>query len=386
MKTKILYYDDINLLEFEANIISSETKNKEIHIILDQTAFYPESGGMNCDIGYIDDCKVIKVIKKDDEIIHVLDSEPTNKKIHGKVDPYTRLINIQFHDAQHVLTALFEKDYDLKTISHHTHNNYCDLVLEGQALTREMLIDIEHKANQLIIEQRKLDIFFISKTDLNKYGLKDNPKYSDPVRITNIEGVNDYNACGCLHFDNLSKIQGLKCLDIEKTGKQNKFTFTAGLKMIELLDEYHEIITELKAFTKANENTLVKKIKDVYVNNTDLSKELKENKLALYTAKLTDLITEDNIIIYEDSNNNYDDLKIMANAITNYQKPIKAFLQIKKNDKYQFILVKQKNDPTVLDDIFTVLKTDFKVHGGGSQLMINGVSSVDLISEIEKYW
>ncbi|MEG0686265.1 MAG: hypothetical protein RR425_03155 [Erysipelotrichales bacterium] len=61
MKTKQLYYENIWQLDFEANIIEVVEKDGQYHHILDQSAFYPEGGGMASDKGFINDLEVIKV-------------------------------------------------------------------------------------------------------------------------------------------------------------------------------------------------------------------------------------------------------------------------------------------------------------------------------------
>ncbi|MEM0333761.1 MAG: alanine--tRNA ligase-related protein, partial [Candidatus Aenigmatarchaeota archaeon] len=72
IETVPLYYE--NIFEFEAKVIKIEDGNK---IILDKTAFFPRQGGQDCDIGYIDEYKVLDVVKIGKTIIHVLE----NKKI-----------------------------------------------------------------------------------------------------------------------------------------------------------------------------------------------------------------------------------------------------------------------------------------------------------------
>ena len=47
-KSKLLYIEDMTTKEFKAKIISI---NDDKYIILDQTAFYPKSGGVDCDTG-----------------------------------------------------------------------------------------------------------------------------------------------------------------------------------------------------------------------------------------------------------------------------------------------------------------------------------------------
>ncbi|MDL2211999.1 alanyl-tRNA editing protein [Erysipelotrichaceae bacterium OttesenSCG-928-M19] len=387
MQTKILYYDDIKLLNFEATIISYTKEKDGYHTILSQTAFYPESGGMSCDLGLIDNIKVTKVIKKNDEIIHILEQEPTNTVVKGQVDAYTRHTNIQIHDAQHLLTAIFEKDYDLMTVSHHVHGDYCDLVLAGEELTPEIMAAVEQKANQLILENRKLDIFMVAKSELHKYNLEDNPKYSDPVRITNIETLDDFNACGCLHFDNVSQIQAVKCLSVEKTGKDYKLLFTAGLRMIAYFEVINDVFKELKFITKANEDTLVEKTQGLIDKGIALTKELNDFKTKYYQMELAAIVAKstDNFIYYQQPDNNFEDLKIMANAIINSEQPLKGLLQIKKDDKYQFILVKQKDLTYPLEELFARLKNELKINGGGKGLMITGQAEQDLSEVIKQY-
>ena len=43
--TERLYYNDPNLLEFEAHIVEWTTVGDKFGLILDRTAFYPTSGG-----------------------------------------------------------------------------------------------------------------------------------------------------------------------------------------------------------------------------------------------------------------------------------------------------------------------------------------------------
>jgi len=384
MQTKVLYYDSICLLDFEANILQIEEKDGEYYVVLDQTAFYPDSGGMCCDIGLIDNIEVVRVIKYHDEIVHVLKEEPTNTKVKCHVDEYTRKTNIQIHDAQHLLTAILEKDYDLITISHHVHGNYCDLVVSGPELTSEILYEVERFANECIIENRRLDIQMVRKADLAKFGLEDNPKYTDPVRLTNIEGLNDNNACGCLHFETLGPIQAIKCLGVEKTGKNFKILFTSGLKMINFFDTYNDIVKELKILTKGNEDTVISKVKEIQTKNINLTKELNETKSKCYELQLDNFVN-DNIIIFEGPDNNFDDLRTVGHLVVNGDRDIYGLLQMKKDDKYQFILVKQKDSSYSLEDLFNKLKTELNVQGGGKGLMINGQSSVDLTKEIKKY-
>ncbi|MBU2496657.1 MAG: alanyl-tRNA editing protein AlaX, partial [Nanoarchaeota archaeon] len=87
-KLEALYLDDSYLQEFEAQVVKSEGK----YIILNQTAFYPSSGGQPNDTGTIicnnQEYKVVFVKKTPDGISHELDKEglQENDKVKCKIN------------------------------------------------------------------------------------------------------------------------------------------------------------------------------------------------------------------------------------------------------------------------------------------------------------
>lgn len=74
-QTKMIYYDDLNLYEFEdAKILKTFSIKDKDYIVLDKTIFYPELGGQVFDTGFIDDKKVEKVFKVGTVIVHQIKS------------------------------------------------------------------------------------------------------------------------------------------------------------------------------------------------------------------------------------------------------------------------------------------------------------------------
>ena len=70
MKTIKLYDEMPYSTDFKATVI--EVNKNEI--ILDQTLFFPEEGGQECDLGTINDIPVKDVQIKNDVIIHYVKS------------------------------------------------------------------------------------------------------------------------------------------------------------------------------------------------------------------------------------------------------------------------------------------------------------------------
>ncbi|MBU0983677.1 MAG: alanyl-tRNA editing protein, partial [candidate division Zixibacteria bacterium] len=120
--TQRLYYDDPALLTFEAVIVSSVKQGDGWQTILDRSAFYPTSGGQMHDTGLLNGVLVTDVRETDnDEVVHVTAApvgEPGGD-VSGAVDPARRRKHRQTHTAQHILSAVFFRLYDLNTVSVH---------------------------------------------------------------------------------------------------------------------------------------------------------------------------------------------------------------------------------------------------------------------------
>ena len=98
--TKRLYFDNPYQVEFKANVIGREVYEKKPALILDQTCFYPESGGQLADKGRINGVEVLDVLEKDAKILHVMRSEVESDKVNGVLTICSSIpVNTFFHNA-----------------------------------------------------------------------------------------------------------------------------------------------------------------------------------------------------------------------------------------------------------------------------------------------
>ncbi len=381
--TKELFYESIYLYEFEANVISVEQNGDHYDVILDQTAFYPTGGGMNCDKGTINGIEVIDVSKKDGIIVHRLAKSLTEKKIIGKIDEMDRLKRSQFHVADHLVTALFEKNYPMVNTTLHMNDDiyYLDFISETE-LTDAMVQKVEDQANKLIFEGKNVELHMIPKSELSKYGIKDHPLYSDPVRVINIETLDDMVPCGCLHFDNLKYVQAIKMLPFEKIPKGYRVFFTAGYSMIAYLKRTIELQKKICQLTISNETTVYADLSQVISKNKELNEAndaLMQKVLQTEFESLVQKKNSNHFVEFMDNSFNFADLRKLLNIVNNYEEPLVCLLQTKLDEGYQFILGKSKVSDVDLQPIFNELKEKHQVVGGGKGLSMNGKSPVNLI-------
>ncbi|MEM5832082.1 MAG: alanyl-tRNA editing protein AlaXM [Candidatus Aenigmatarchaeota archaeon] len=228
--TEALYMNDCYLTEFEAYVIKVEG-NK---IFLDKTAFYPTSGGVECDKGEIifenQTFKVIDVKKENGEIVHYLDkdaSDLANKKIIGKIDWNRRYKLMKLHTAAHIISAILYKEYNVLITGGNISEEYArdDFNLPSENW-KEIVEDCVKKANKIVEEGRNVKIYFLKREEAFKIpGIvklaEKMPPNLEILRIVEIEGI-DIQADGGPHVKNTKEIGKIKLIKAENKGKNNR--------------------------------------------------------------------------------------------------------------------------------------------------------------------
>src|SRR5580698_8158840 len=184
--TDRLYYHDSFLYDFDAEV-SEVVGSLRPGLILDRTAFYPTSGGQVHDTGLITSdanarFRVTEVADTEDgRVVHyveaVTDSQDKSAgdlkpgtRVRGSVDAARRRDHMQQHSGQHVLSAAFVRLYDIATVSFHMADDYCSIDLDAATLTKEQIESAERLANEIILENRGVDIRFVTRDEAGRLG------------------------------------------------------------------------------------------------------------------------------------------------------------------------------------------------------------------------
>jgi alanyl-tRNA synthetase len=240
--TERLYYSDAYLRDFEASIVARGDDGHRIY--LDRTAFYPTSGGQLFDTGELAGVPVIDVVDEGEQIAHVVAFPIDHDRVNGQVDWPRRFDHMQQHTGQHLISAVAAESLGYSTVAVHFGRESSTIDLEGAQLTNEQAAALEKSANQVVVENRLVQISFEEASEA--IGLRKRTARTGPIRIITIEQL-DRSACGGTHVRATGEIGTILLRKIERVRRATRLEFVCGGRAIALARADYALLTRLSA-------------------------------------------------------------------------------------------------------------------------------------------
>jgi alanyl-tRNA synthetase len=246
--TERLYYTDPYATEFDATVLSIETApgvGRRV-VILDRTAFYPTSGGQPFDIGTLGTARVVDVVDRDDgSILHVIEGELAAGPVHGRIDWTRRFEHMQQHTGQHVLSAAFDRLFQIRTLSFHLGSASSTIDLAREVSATE-ISRAEDEANRIVWEDRPVTIRFADSVEAAKLPLRKEPARDGMLRLIDVEGF-DISACGGTHVARTGAIGIVAIASWERLRGGTRLEFLCGTRA---LDGYRALRDSMASSTR----------------------------------------------------------------------------------------------------------------------------------------
>ena len=203
--------------DFKATVV--EVNKNEI--ILDQTLFFPEEGGQECDLGTINDIPVKDVQIQNDVIIHYVKKHHFNvgDTIEGHIDWKRRYSFMQNHTGEHLLSGIVHSMYGYDNVSFHLNSEEGQVEYDGDIKDIDV---IEEKVNQAIYENKEIHCFY--PDDLESISYRSKKEIEGKVRIVEIK---DYDICACCapHVKRTGELGIFKIIKVIHTTRGTRFIF-----------------------------------------------------------------------------------------------------------------------------------------------------------------
>ena len=383
--TDRLYYHDSFLYDFDAEV-RELTDSPRPALILDRTAFYPTSGGQVHDTGWITtpsrNLRVTEVADTDDgKVVHYLEAPvkdlPPGTRIHGQIDAARRRDHMQQHTGQHVLSAAFVRLHNMATVSFHMADDYCSIDLDTPTLTKEQIESAERLANEIILENRVVDIRFVTREEAEKLGLRKLPPAErDQLRIIDIHDF-DLSACGGTHVRQTGQIGCILLRKTEKVRQGYRVEFVAGQRAVATARRDFTTLTESAALFSANIYDVPQQARKSLEEIRSIRKQRERSLDELAAAQAQALLAETpesngrKLVIHTFSDRDMNFLKLLAQKLTRFAPNVIVLLGT-ASPQPSLVFAQSSGQPSDMGATMKQALGRFGGRGGGSKDMAQG--------------
>lgn len=249
--THRLYYTDSYLRDFEAAVVERSDDSRRIY--LDQTAFYPTSGGQPFDVGQLEGIEVTDVVDEGERVAHLLAGALTGQLARGQIDWDRRFDHMQQHTGQHLLSAVLAEAMGHSTVGVHFGRGSSTLDLDAAAVTPDQVSEAEERANAIVVQNRPVEVSFEPAAEAG--GLRNPTAREGTLRIVTIQGL-DRSACGGTHVRATGEIGSILIRKLERVRKGVRVEFLCGSRAIKRARADHGLLSLLAAEFSATADEL----------------------------------------------------------------------------------------------------------------------------------
>lgn len=223
------YVLDCYLKEYDTTVKQA----KEKYIVLEDTIFYPDSGGQPHDEGTItkkdgEEYKVVYVGTFSGEISHEVDRFGLKQgdKVHLSLNWERRYTLMRMHTAAHILSRVLYEEAGANTSGNQLGLDRSRIDFTLEKFEREKIPYWIRKANKYIEVGAKVDKSVMFTEEAIKIPGFAGPsphlvKDLETLRVVSI-GNMDAQPCGGTHLDNISEIGEIVFVKAENKGRNNR--------------------------------------------------------------------------------------------------------------------------------------------------------------------
>ncbi|MGB3260699.1 alanyl-tRNA editing protein [Paenisporosarcina sp.] len=389
------YYQDAYCQKGKSIVVSQmKDESDRWYVTLEETLFYPTGGGQPHDTGTINEVEVLDVEEVDGEIRHYI-SEQTlevGEKVDFQIDWTRRFDFMQQHTGQHILTAAFVELFGIQTTSFHLGKELVTIDLDVKNVTDEQLLEVEKRANQIILDNRPIETKWVTKDELSNYPLRKQVTVEEDIRLVIIEDF-EYNGCGGTHPSSTGQIGSLKILDTEMQRGKVRVHFVCGGRVLSQLHRKQTTLQEVTHLLSASEEGLSKAVKVLLENAKKLEKQLDESREQLLHYEAIDLlgnkINSDSIeCIFKQRP--IQELQKLARILVADAPSIRVIFIAENEGLLQVVLARGVENHTNMKQLSAQILPIINGKGGGSESFAQGGGATELtgqeyLSQIHQY-
>jgi alanyl-tRNA synthetase len=283
---------------------------------------------------------------------------------------------MQQHSAQHVLSAAFVRLFNMPTVSFHMADDYCSIDLDAPSLNKDQVESAERAANEIMIENRPVDVRYVTRDEAEKLGLRKLPPVErDQLRLIDIRDW-DLTACGGTHVSSTGQIGGILLRKTEKARQGYRVEFVAGQRAVSTARRDFSTLTETAALFSAGIYDVPQQARKSLDEIKSLRKQREQSQDELAAAQAATLLAEATethgrkLIVRTFSDRDLNFLKLLAQKLTR-QSPAIALLAT-ESPQPALVFAQSAGQPYDMGALLKETMAKLGGHGGGSKDIAQG--------------
>jgi alanyl-tRNA synthetase len=369
-KTKRLYFENPYLTEFEASVIQSLSHEGHPAKILDQTCFYPESGGQPADRGTLDGIPVIHVLEKDDGIVHVLEKEISADAVIGKIDWTMRFDHMQQHAGQHILSQCLVQLNGAATRSFHLGEKASTLEVDMRNASEDEVEKVEKLANEIVFQNKEIKSCLYKEEEISEVQLRRPTLKKGNIRVVEILDF-DSTACGGTHPHNTGEIGTIKILKWDRIRNNVRFEFICGNRALQDYSRKHRDLRNLSNSLTVDDRevvaTLEKLVSDLKVQKK-INRKMEEKIIQYEAAEIMEK-ADGKLIKKIFSDRTPDEIRLLALTIIRKEEHV-ALLGLKGGERVHVFLACSENLGLDMREVVPEVSSLIQGRGGGRPSLV----------------
>ena len=373
--TNRLYYCDSYTTEFDSRLIDIRQEKSRTGVILEETLFYPTSGGQLHDIGTLNGIIVTDVVENNDEVVHYIEGKHIGNEVRGSIDWDHRFHFMQQHTGQHILSAILLDDWNAETVSASLGLHHSTIEIKQNELLPNVIRNAEHAANEWILKNVPISVLFPTDKELTKLPLRKKPPKEKKIRIVHIDGL-DYIPCGGTHCSRTGEVGIIKITGIEKIRGNTRLIFHCGKNALNDYDCKNSLLQSLIMTLSSDENTLVQKATKLIDENKSLSKALAGMKQDIMLYQARDLYQHGKkfgksmLVTHIFESGTTTELRLLSQELRKCGSCISLLAYT--GDKKGFVFSCSEDISLDFTLLLEDVRKEYQVKGGGGRTMIQG--------------
>ena len=295
--TERLYYREPYRRTFDGTVVNVETVDGRSCVTLDQTAFYPTSGGQPNDTGTLGGAAVTDVIDREDgTVAHVISGAlKPGEVVRGEIDWARRFDHMQQHTGQHVLSAAFDRLFGVRTESFHMGEHSATIDLAREVMAAEVA-KAEDDANRVVGEDRAVSIRFASAEEAAAMGMRKESGRTGTLRLIDVQDY-DLSACGGTHVERTGAIGTIVIGGREKVRGGSRVEFLCGNRVVRRFRLWRDALSTMQKHLSVPPTEMGPSIERMQEDSKALQRTIRgfQEKLAAHEASA--LLAKGNVIV-----------------------------------------------------------------------------------------